>query len=875
MLLSERNPVLRFDEDGQIVYMKNGTFAIGIEIDLPQIFTLGHEGYQDMAVLWNKVFSTLPEETIMHKQDMFFLKNWKMGVKATDHPLVQDNLKLMNGRHFMDHKCLVFFVKVPSFIEQKEKSGAMQDLKDLFVSSKKLKQTSVADEEIKSFSNSILSIEETVNETLKKMGGSCRILNTDDYLGTEANLYQGIMFDYLFMGFQAASDIEFKESKALVSGGHLRSISVDTLTAFLGKSISPLQTERTMGIDLSLFYKFGLFLPFNHVCNSYLYKTDQKKTKRRFEVKRNSVNMFSNISSVNKSIASNIEKFLESVEENKQTICFSHFNIFFQAPSEEFLDRFTNKIKSQFVDLGIRPVINTVDLPQLFWAGFPGNAAEIKPYNYMTMTLDAALCLMINETAAKDTVQNGVPETFKLTDRLYGRPLEVDLNNKPYNTGAINNYNMAVFGPSGSGKSVYTNLMLFYALINKDAVIILDKGGSYDNLIDIFGGNYYVYSDDKSFSFNPFYIRSMDEVNTRRQSFLRNIIFSLYFDKDEDFESKVYIAFFDSVIYQYYKAYFETPSKWPLCFDSFYLFVLEKLNSSNDEYIKKEINVNRWEYVMMRFSKAGQFPYLLNSDEEKDLLNEQLCVFETNGISENKELYQIVTLIITNLYVDKIMAMGDNPDKYTYFVFEEAWDVLGNAKYAAFFKWVFKTSRKHKGKPVIVTQELSDLFENPEVGRTILVNCPTIVLLDLRDYKKEINKVIDLLSLNEKDTSLLKTLNLFLPDLNINKRGRRKEVWIKQGQQPANAYAVEITKKMFWAFNTNKEDKFLVHQLKQRLGNDVMKALDVISEVPEEEISKYKGRVKILNESEDSNAIKGETQKFINQIAEKYGQHFI
>ena len=864
MFLSNRIPVLAIEND--VMFMKNGSYGIGYEIVLPEVGTLGLPGYDKLNKLWQNVYNSLPDECIMHKQDQYFLRNWEPRfTEVEDNPLLNDYIDGMHGRKYIEQKTRIYFTKLSKIVTSAKQESLFASIGILFKKNKTIINTEIPKREIESFLEVIQAVKETIAKELMEYKCTVKLIEENDYLGTQEKLFKGEVDQYLYQGSESTSDIQFMNDRISVGGGFAQIIAIDDLNAFTGRVISPLAEQKTWKVNLSFMHALGFMLPFNHTTNSYFYKTNQKKLIVNLEKKQRSVNILANISTINGNIATAINNFLIETEEKKKTICYCHFNILFTAPTEADLNSRRTTITSILSDLNIRSNISTVDLPQLYWAGFPNNANDLKPYNFMTMHLDAALSLMINESPIRNKSTSESKVQFRLSDRVYGNPIDIDLNNLPKSRGYINNYNMAVFGPSGSGKSFLMNAILFPALLNKDDVMILDKGGSYDNLLEIFGGNYFVYTDPKSFSFNPFYVSSFVDISTQKKLFIRSLIFSLYFEKEEDFDDKVNITFFDDIIHNYYREYFDKPS-FKLNFDSFYHFVNRSEKNAND-YIKSKIDFDKWEFVMKRFTVTGEFPYLLNNEKEVDLVTQKLTVFETNGIKENKELYQVVSLIYTNLYISKLLAAGENPAYFTYAVFEEAWDSLGDPKYLSFYKWMLKTSRKHKGKPIIVTQELQDIFENKEVGRTILVNCPTIVLLDLSDYKSKIKEVYEILQLDEADIELLNSLNKFFPNI-LNKREKRKEVWIKQGTSPAVAYSVEITPKMFWAFNTNKEDKFLVTKLKELLDGDVMIALDVINQITNQEFNKYLAEAKMISDKGES--ITTITTEFLKDKIYKY-----
>ncbi|MFX8949725.1 conjugal transfer protein TraG, partial [Acinetobacter baumannii] len=73
------------------------------------------------------------------------------------------------------------------------------------------------------------------------------------------------------------------------------------------------------------------------------------------------------------------------------------------------------------------------------------------------LLLEQACCLLHQETNYRSS--SGYIG-LRLADRLSGKPLLVDLSDEPMRKGIIANRNKFILGPSGSGKSFFTNHMV-------------------------------------------------------------------------------------------------------------------------------------------------------------------------------------------------------------------------------------------------------------------------------------------------------------------------------------------------------------------------------------------------------------------------------
>ena len=113
------------------------------------------------------------------------------------------------------------------------------------------------------------------------------------------------------------------------------------------------------------------------------------------------------------------------------------------------------------------------------------------------------------ETNYKDSLS---PFGIKMADRLSGKPIHLDISDLPMKKGVITNRNKFILGPSGSGKSFFTNHMVRQYYEQGAHVLLVDTGNSYQGLCSLIhrktkgeDGVYFTYTDESPISFNPFY----------------------------------------------------------------------------------------------------------------------------------------------------------------------------------------------------------------------------------------------------------------------------------------------------------------------------------------------------------------------------------
>lgn len=488
-----------------------------------------------------------------------------------------------------------------------------------------------------------------------------------------------------------------------------------------------------------------------------------------------------------------IDLLLNDVARESQLLVKAHFNILVAAKTEA-LQKACNYIESALFKLGVTASKNAYNQLELFRCSLPGNAVELKAYDWFQTTCDAALCFFLKEAMPADE-----PSDFliRFTDRQ-GVPVGFDPSDLPMRTNRINNRNKFVLGPSGSGKSFFMNALIQqYMGYNMDMVIV-DTGHSYSGLCSYYNGKYITYTDEKPITMNPFQITET-EYNIEKKDFLGTLI-GLLWKGPEGIFSPVERDVIANVISAYYLLFFA--EKKELKFDTFYEFALEKIHEIRSEE-KIPFDLDEFRYVLKKFYKGGEFALILNQAADDSLFGQRFIVFEIDNIKESKILFPIITVIIMDVFVQK-MRLRKSQRKAL--VLEEAWKALASPIMANFLLYLNKTVRKFWGEIIEVTQELGDIIGNPIVKDSIISNSDTIILLDQSKFKDNYREIASLLSINETEQRKIFSINQLD---NTEGRGRFKEVYIRRGSS-GEVYGVETAMEQYLTYTTEKPEKSAV-----------------------------------------------------------------
>lgn len=488
-----------------------------------------------------------------------------------------------------------------------------------------------------------------------------------------------------------------------------------------------------------------------------------------------------------------IDLLLNDVARENQLLVNCHFNILIAADAGR-LEKAANFVESSLFQQGIVPSKNAYNQLELFRSVLPGNAVELNDYDWFLTTCDAAACFFFKESLTKDEPSDFI---IRFTDRQ-GIPVGMDPADLPMQTGRINNRNRFVLGPSGSGKSFFMNgLIEQYMLYNMDMVIV-DTGHSYSGLCSYYNGKYITYTDKTPITMNPFRITE-EEYNIEKKDFLVTLI-SVAWKGAEGALSPVERDVIASVLSAYFSKYFADNGE--LKFDTFYEFAMGKIPE-----IKREERIvfdfDEFRYVLKKFYKGGEFAPILNKEADKSLFSEKFIVFEIDSIKEHKILFPIVTLIIMDVFIQK---MRYRSGRRKTLVVEEAWKAIASPLMAGYLLYLYKTVRKFWGEAIVVTQELGDIIGNAVVKDSIINNSDTICLLDQTKFKDNYSEIAALLAINQTERRKIFSINQLD---NTAGRGRFKEVYIRRGSA-GEVYGVEVSLHQYLTYTTEKPEKSAV-----------------------------------------------------------------
>ena len=106
-----------------------------------------------------------------------------------------------------------------------------------------------------------------------------------------------------------------------------------------------------------------------------------------------------------------------------------------------------------------------------------------------------------------------------------------------------------------------------------------------------------------------------------------------------------------------------------LSFNSFFEYSTARLPYICSENSITGIDMSSYNFSMSEFYRGGTYERTLNENIDSSLFDETFIVFEIDTIKDNKTLFPLVTLIIMDVFIQKMRIKKNRK----VLVIEEAW----------------------------------------------------------------------------------------------------------------------------------------------------------------------------------------------------------
>ena len=738
------------DVDGiGVLYTKTGEYSAILKLENPvQKYSANIDNYYEFTNLLTALAQTLGEGYAIHKQDVFIRKQFHDETNDNHEFLSESYFRYFTGRTYTD-------VQTYLIITQENKKSRIFSF-----DSKKWRDFLVKIRKVK--------------DQLKDSGVDSAYLD-----GTTAREYVDRYFSMNFTD-KIVSMTNFKVDDECISMGNKRCkvyslVDVDCIN--LPGVIRPytnIEVNNTsMPVDLVSIVD-NIPLAETVIYNQMIFMPNQKRELSLLDKKKNRHASMPNPS--NLIAVEDIKKVQDVIARENKQLVYAHFNIVVSLPIDEDIQKCTNHLENAFGRMGIHISKRAYNQLELFVNSFPGNCYCMNPdYDRFLTLSDAATCLMY-----KEHIQHSEDTPLKVyyTDRQ-GVPVAIDISGKEGKNKITDNSNFFILGPSGSGKSFFTNSMVRQLWEQNTDVVLVDTGNSYEGLCDYVNGKYISYTEEHPITMNPFAI-NREELNIEKIGFLKNLIMLIWKGTNGKI-TKTEDHLIEDVITEYYDAHFRLGKVKELSFNTFYEYSTKRIPEIVRDNNLEGIDLATYNYLLKDFYKGGNHELTLNENLDTALFDETFIVFEIDSIKDDPLLFPLVTLIIMDVFIQKMRS----------------------PMMAEYIKYLYKTARKFWASVGVVTQEIQDIVGSPIVKEAIINNSDVIMLLDQSKFKERFDEIKAILGLTEVDCRKIFTINRL-----ENKEGRSffREVFIRRGQNAA-VFGVEEPHECYMTYTTERAEK--------------------------------------------------------------------
>ena len=820
-----------------IIYTKTGEYSAVLKLTNPvQKYSANIDSYYEFTHLFSALVQTLGEGYAIHKQDIFTRKQFEADDDSPKEFLSESYFRYFTGRTYTDSECYL-------------------------VITQEAKKSRLFSYDPKKWRDFLVKIRK-VQDQLRDGGVKAEFLNkkqTNEYVDR-----------YFAMNFtdKTFSMSNFKVDDECIEMGDKRCkvySLVDVDYANLPGMVRPFSNievnNTSMPVDL-LSHIDSIPGAETVIYNQMIFMPNQKRELSLLDKKKNRHSSIPNPS--NEMAVEDIKRVQEVIARESKQLVYTHYNLVVCTDIDTDIQKCTNHLENQFGRMGIHISKRAYNQLELFVNSFPGNCYGMsEEYDRFLTLSDAATCLLY-----KENIQHSEDTPLKIcyTDRQ-GVPVAIDITGKEGRNKLTDNSNFFCLGPSGSGKSFHMNSVVRQLWEQNTDVVMVDTGNSYEGLCDYVGGKYISYTEEKPITMNPFRIKR-EELNVEKTGFLKNLILLIWKGSQATI-SKTEDRLIDQVITEYYGVYFNgfdgfTPPQRDdlrqsllvddrnnnrnhqesesereeridkeidsiesrrkelkvetLSFNTFYEYSVQRIPDICHENNLTGVDISTYRYMMKDFYRGGNHDKTLNEDMDGSLFDETFIVFEIDAIKDDPLLFPIVTLIIMDVFLQKMRIKKNRK----VLVIEEAWKAIASPLMAEYIKYLYKTARKFWASVGVVTQEIQDIIGSPVVKEAIINNSDVVMLLDQSKFKERFDNIKAILGLTDVDCKKIFTINRL-----ENKAGRSffREVFIRRGTT-SGVFGVEEPRECYMTYTTERAEKEALKLYKKELHCSHQQAIE-------------------------------------------------
>lgn len=489
---------------------------------------------------------------------------------------------------------------------------------------------------------------------------------------------------------------------------------------------------------------------------------------------------------------------LKALDDGQQLVDLQHQVALFAAP--EAMARAEQAARSIFRARGFELSRDTMmmaqgligSLPMTLSPPFHGDLSRMKRVSTKTSANAVHLAPLVAEWQG-----TGTP-VLMLGGRR-GQLMPLDVYDNP-----AGNYNVAIAGTSGSGKSLLLNEIAMSYLGTGARVWIIDVGRSYEKACRNVGGSFIEFTESAGISLNPFsFVEDIDEDMELLQPLLAQMV-----SPREALDGFRYSTLGAAI-----KKVWKAKGRAMTITDIHALLATGRLDDDANAEAEGDRRLKDLAAMLAPYAREGTYGKYFDREASIDFSSD-FIVLELEELKAKKDLQTVVLLIVMYRITRE---MYFTRDRKKIVIIDEAWDLLSGGATAEFIEAGYRRARKYKGAFMSATQGVDDYYRNP-AAKAALDNSDWMFLLRQKPESIEMMDKLGQLTMDDAMKRLLQSLR--------TEHGAYSEVFIHSpagngvGRLIVDPYSLLL-------FSSRAED-FSAINAKRAEGLSVSQAIDAV-----------------------------------------------
>ncbi|MCK0162078.1 TraG family conjugative transposon ATPase [Allomuricauda sp. F6463D] len=776
--LNTYHPIL--DIQNQVVFANNGNVLLCYQVALPEVYSLSESDFETLHGIWFQAFKSLPNGTVIHKQDCYQKKGYTAESLPNTTFLGKATHRHFKGREYLVHKSYLFFVlPLDKTLNATKYVNPFRRMDKGY--HRKL------DVQVAGF---ITAVNDAVAYINNSKSIAVSPMETKAILDHTHTYFNGFNLDF-------ETDIQLNQRPIQIGDHFFDVIAVNNEQCF-GETVQSSIPNDNFAQDDFIFHQgfldgLGLELQENHIINHILYLDDRHRWRKALDKKIEELSKSSNFGTQNKVVLKKIRQIVDQINTDESSrIIRGHLNLVYWHTEPGVIKEIASKIKAGFKELDVRPYHpHGEERKHYFLNSHPCHATNFSNEDLFVTDLKHALCLYLNNTNYRSD-DKGVA----FNDRHYNIPVLKDVWDAKKKR--IKARNFAIFAPTGEGKSFLANNILRQYFESGVRMVIIDLGGSYSKFAQLYPDDHVIlrYEKGKNLGINPFYIGDDSDLTPERLEDLALFVLELLAETKVNKSKEVAVK---KVLLHYYK-HIRTQHS----LSSLYRYVDSKKDCLLQELRldERDFSVYSFLHILSEYVEGGLYSFLftIGADQTFTIEDKRLIVFELDEVRDNKEILSVMLKLIKSAIQRTIWR---NRSERGIILFDEFAKQLKFPNVLESVEFYYQAIRKQNGAIGIVLQSINQLPEN-STSASILEN--TQVIYSLRN-EKGYEALKDRLSLSGHDLNQLKSIRNKLTG-----NRRYTEIFIKIGKE-SNVFRLEVPPEVYAAYLTDGAEN---HQIMER-----------------------------------------------------------